>query len=90
MSSDDRVAKVVTHWARLAVPPLDTAALSVLWVASNAATPFQPNAVRRLIANLQSEFQHAPPINVVLATTDFDPGNIKTVNDLKTAVAQMP
>jgi hypothetical protein len=89
MSSDDRVARVVSAWAHLPARPNDTDLLQVLWANSHTAVPF-PDAVQQLVLDLQNEFRDPPPTDVELQTTDFDPGSIKTVADLKTAVRQMP
>lgn len=89
MSSDDRVAGVVSPWASTGAVN-DTDLLKVLWANSPAAIPFQPDAVQLLIVDLQKEFRNPPSTNIVLQPTDFDPGSIKTVADLKTAVRQMP
>jgi hypothetical protein len=90
LSVHDRVVKVISVWAHLNTPPNDTDQLKVLWAVSHQSYPFQPDAVRQLITALQNEFKSPPKKNVKLIPPDFDPGNIKTVDDAATAVGQMP
>ena len=67
--------------------PNDSDQLKVLW---KKELPFQPDAVQLLISDLKNEFKKPPPINLTLVNADFDPGRIKTVDDLVTAILEMP
>ncbi|MGO8736066.1 MAG: hypothetical protein ACLQVM_25105 [Terriglobia bacterium] len=90
MSCEDRVDKVVSAWAHLPGAPDDGALLSTLWKGTHIAAPFQPDAVDKLIHDLQDEFKTPPTKVIKLKNTNFDPGSIKTVGDLHDAVCETP
>lgn len=91
MSIHDRVVKVVSQWGRLSKLPKDTDQLQIIWANSGKAVPFQPDGVTQLIQVLNAEFKNPPPENITFVLADFaPPGTIKTVDDLATAVGQLP
>lgn len=89
MSVHDRVVKVVSIWGHCSTAPNDDDQLQVIWAVSHKAVPFQPDAAQQLIIDLQTEFRTSPTERIDLIASDFDPGNIKTVDQLATAIGQM-
>jgi hypothetical protein len=81
LTSDQRVEAVVMNWGNLTTPPINTDLLQQL---APSGVPFQPDAVQNLRQLLQAEFT-----TITLKNSDFDPGSIKTLVDLKTAISGM-
>jgi hypothetical protein len=90
----DRTVAVVQEWAHMPSAPADPELLKVLWAKVDPAIPFQPDgtttvaATSLLIVDLKREFQNPPARFINIQPSDIDPGNIKTVGDLATAVRQ--
>jgi hypothetical protein len=82
MGISDTVIQIVKQWASMGRDPLGTESLKVLWAASNPPGPFQPDAAQDLADQINKKF------GTSLKAADFDPGSIKTVNNLIKAVTQ--
>jgi hypothetical protein len=90
MSVHDRVVKVISIWGHLPTLPDDTDELQLIWANSHEAVPFQPDAVTQLILDLKAEFKDPPSEDITITPSDFaPPGNVKTVDDLATAVGDL-
>ncbi len=92
----DRVEDVVIAWSGITEPFSTQTPLATLWSKTGQAhtTPFQPQAVTKLISMLQDEFQHSKPdardLSGVLPTDFKPPGAIDTVSSLVLAVMFAP
>ncbi len=83
----DRVIGVVRTWANMQTDPTDNDQLIVLWAEyGRYDIPFQPYGTYLLVTDLQNEFRIPPARDINIQPSDIDPGNIKTVDDLATAV----
>jgi hypothetical protein len=82
MGISETVIQIVKRWASMNRDPLGSESLKVLWAASDPAGPFQPDGAQDLADRINKKF------GTTLKATDFDPGSIKTVNDLIKAVNQ--
>lgn len=90
-SVHDRVTNVVEAWANMATTPGDKEELEVIWDTAGHGLDFYPHGAQDLTIRLQNEFRDSK--TPVLEFTDIyaiqNPiGNIKTVAQLATAVAQ--
>jgi hypothetical protein len=82
MGISEMVIQIVKKWASMGRDPLGTEFLKVLWAASNPSGPFQPDGAQDLADQINQKFSKS------IQAADFDPGSIKTVDDLIKAVTQ--
>jgi hypothetical protein len=82
MGISDTVIQIVKQWASMDRDPLGNESLQMLWDADDPPGPFQPDGAQDLADQINQKFGKS------LKAADFDPGSIKTVNDLIKAVTQ--